>query len=159
MDCSSMGFPQSHSLLWVQPSAPVWGSPWARGGILPHWWSPWAAGGHLTTDCRGVSVLMHFLPSFLTDLGLCVSHVRLLSKRKRAHPTGFSPLKDVIREVLSLLLIGSALAKGGSGLQLGDHLEGSYRRHTQSSLVCYQYPTRHKPNTPSKLEAKPQNPS
>jgi len=42
--CSSVGYPQGHSILRAHPLAPAWGPPWAAGGYLLHCGPPWAAG-------------------------------------------------------------------------------------------------------------------
>lgn len=126
--CTS--FPQGHSLLWIQTSAPVWGPLWAAGRSLFHRGCPWAAGaqlphhglhqrlqGNLFSDGWSTSSL-----SFFTDLGvyrvffLMHSNSSLHLQVRIPSPPPF--LNFITPEVLPLLLTGSALASSGSIVKL-----------------------------------------
>ncbi|KAM9591174.1 uncharacterized protein ACIBXB_006073 [Morphnus guianensis] len=132
-----------------QELAPARGSPWAAGSFRAHlpalaWGPPQAAGWDIcsTVDLHGLqgdNLRHHGLhhgvqgnlcsgtystssPSF-TDLGVCrvVSLTYSHSSLPAAVAQHFFPLlKNVITEALPLLLIGSALASGGSVLELAD---------------------------------------
>ena len=79
--CSSTGFPWGHSLLWVHPSALVWGLPQAAGGYLLHSGHSWAAWGQPTSpwsspQTAGESLLrcLEHLPPLLLPWPWCLQH-------------------------------------------------------------------------------------
>jgi len=77
--CSSVGFPWGHSLLWMHPSALVWGLSRAAGGYLIHHGRPWSAGGQPPSPwssslaagnlCSGAYSTSSLF--FFTDLAVC----------------------------------------------------------------------------------------
>lgn len=108
-DCSSKGFPQSNSILWVQFPVLVWGPPQAGDRTLLHHWSIRAARAQPVTLpwAKAESLLQH------ASTSQC--HIPLLSQTKetpqqRNLPNRIFPLKYVITEGLT----GSALVRGGS---------------------------------------------
>jgi len=103
--CSSVGFPQGHSLLQASPCSGVGSSPGCRWGSAPLWTSmgcraqpdpplspPWAAGnlcsGAWSTSCP---------PSALTSgsAGLFLSHILIVSLHSYCSTAVFSPFLTI----------------------------------------------------------------
>ena len=123
--CSSAGSPRGHSFLQAHLPAPVWTGlqvgicstmdlPGLQGHSLPHHGLLHRLQGNLCSGAWSTSS-----PSFCADLGVCRAVPRVHSDSSLLllyfYCRFFPPLlKCVIPEVLPPLLMGSALARGGS---------------------------------------------
>jgi len=123
--CSSMVSTQGHSLLWASTRSSMGSSVGCRWISAPPWTSMGYRGTTCLTmvfsrGCRGISALAPGAPppspSLLTLVSaeLFLSHILTPLSCCKSPRFFFSLLKYVIPEALPSLLMGSALASGGS---------------------------------------------